>query len=216
MILLGKVGSGMEIVGKSLLGNSLQEQGQHNENPNPNGSLGKPPTDTRSEGNALSLVIKDVQRSNPHPKLNRDIKVTYVCLDDIKSSKDLSTLSISQDYSVLFCFPVSDRFTTEDLNLLQTYLKYRQREDFEQVRIAFTYSERFEDDQITNEEEYLANLPAPLNDVLKKCGHKYMFFNSDVNKNESNVKLLFKPLPCDEFSKKLIQVILVFCGFHIF
>ncbi|CAG2227472.1 unnamed protein product [Mytilus edulis] len=133
IILFGKRGSGIELVRDSLLG-------------------------TNDGNTCISTAQKEVKGYNE--QFERKVKITSLYSDygASLSPNDLSSLSISEEYSVVFCFPVSYRFTTEDQNLLEKYLQHRQREDFKKVTVAFTYSERLEGEP----KDFICNLPDEL------------------------------------------------------
>lgn len=149
---------------------------------------------------------KDNEVKGYNEKYERNVKITYL---NPTQKKYLSSLLIAEEYSVVFCIPVSFRFTPEDVDLLEKYLHYRQREDHSRVTIAFTFSERLE----CTTDVYIDNLPEKLKHYLKTYGNNYIFINSSDNKNDKGAKRLIKPLPSKEFTRAFVNVLIVFIGF---
>ncbi|CAC5384274.1 unnamed protein product [Mytilus coruscus] len=223
VILFGKQGSEMKFVGNSLLGsgcnvsvkNASQPKSYINENTEDNKSRGTQNIEKKSCGNKSPVVIDVMEGFNE--QFNRKINITYLYLDTSATTNQnaLSSLLISEEYSVVFCFPVSYRFTTEDLHLWNTYLKYRQREDFERVTVVFTYCDRLE----VSVEDYIENLPTEFRDFLKRCGDKHMFFNicpKKAKENQRHIKRLIQPMPGIKYSQKLRRLFAFFVGPHIY
>lgn len=141
-------------------------------------------------------------------RCKRTVKTTILKPDDQKS---LSSLMISEEYSVVFCFPVSSRFTSKDLDLLETYLKYRQREDYSRVTIAFTHSERLE----CEEKVYLDNLPKIFKEYLQKFKNKHVFIDRSEKNNEEKVRSLIKAGVSDECKRVHVTACLLFVAAFI-
>lgn len=185
VILIGKQGSGIDLVGKALLGKDLKLESK------------------KGKHNGIGMVDSLGQN------VDRDVKITCLFLNDTSclSTDDISSLSISEDYSVVFCFPITYRFTKEDLSLLETYLKYRQSENFQKISIVFTNAEHLDDKGI-DQDDYIENLPDRFTKLLTKCSNKYYFINSKsghpVN-NDNMVMQLLKPLPGDLYHEELLK-----------
>lgn len=185
VILIGKQGSGIDLVGKALLGKDFK------------------PESKKGKYNGIEMVDSLGQNDD------RDVKITCLFLNDTSclSTNDISSLSISEDYSVVFCFPITYRFTKEDWSLLETYLKYRQSENFQKISIVFTNAE-YLDDKGIDQEDYIENLPDRFTKLLTKCNNKYYFINSKnghpVN-NDNMVMQLLKPLPGDLYHEELLK-----------
>lgn len=145
---------------------------------------------------------------------NRPIKITSVYSDDFNSlsPNDYSSLLISQYYSVVFCFPVSYRFTTEDSNLWKTYLQYRQNENFHRMMTVFTHA----DDLSVDRHTYIKNLPDIMQDLIKKCGGNIKFFGGCKHYEEDLVKELLKPFPHKEFTENLVMKVIFYMLPHIY
>lgn len=207
VILLGKSESGINQVGNALLPSEFQNW----ENRNEKGSIGWQANKTKSEGNTMHLKITEVEGAND--RYNRDIKITCLCLDHEKSANELSSFSIEEDYSVVYCFPVSWRFQSEDSNVLQIYLQHRQKENYRNFVVAFTYAERLEVDP----KYYIANLPEELKDLLKKCENNYIFITSkDCEENNTKVKTLIKPVPYISYYHKMVPTFFFYIAPHYY
>lgn len=156
--------------------------------------------------NTSSCEFGEVKRY--HDKHGRKVKITSLNVEDRAS---LSSLAISEEYTVVFCFPVSFRFTSEDSKLLETYLQYRQREDFKKVTVAFTFSDR----KNVTDEDYIKNLPQDMKDFLKQYRNNYVFISSGDNSCTENIQSvirLVKPIPSEEFSKSVVELLFAFLG----
>lgn len=162
-------------------------------------------TETKNSGNESTEnqppFESDVMKGK---SFGRQVKISFLNADKKKS---LSKLSISDEYSVVFCFPVSFRFTTEDLNLLETYLQYRQREDHSRVTIAFTYSERLKGS--CEPEAYIKNLPKKLKEYIQEFECNYIFVSSR-EQNMFNAIRLIKPFSSVEYRRKCVNAAIIF------
>lgn len=200
-IIFGKRGSGVHIVGNALLGTGNNDVNRFDREPN----IAK-----NFKRDILHSGIEEVEALND--KFQRTVKIKYLYLDDETSlsANALSPLLISGDYTVIYCFPISHRFTTEDWNLLQRYLPYRDRTDFQRTTVAFTYSDRLEDDT----KSYIETLPAQLKNFISDvCGNKYIFISSSKDassENESSVESMIKPIPMENLGKKLLYANVLF------
>ncbi|XP_063436464.1 GTPase IMAP family member 8-like [Mytilus trossulus] len=199
IIISGKRGYGIDLVCNALLGKDNANNSPTRDNGHTLGTKG-----TKNTSSSRNLEFHGSKR-----KHGRHVKLTFV---DANDKESLSSLIISEEYSVLFCIPVSFRFTSEDLNLLETYLKYRQREDRRKITIVFTYSERLEG---VTKENYIKNLPQKLQDYFTKFGGSYMFLGSTQNEkdeNKRNAKRLIKADNSLEFKYRFKQLMLLVIG----
>lgn len=148
--------------------------------------------------------------------LNRDVKVTYIYLDNKSPSpNDFSPLIISEHYSVVFCLPPPDRCKPEDLNLLQPYLRYRQREDYSRITVAFVEQENADNDT-SNGYEAKRMIPDYVTEFLKPYENRVMYFSSDKKQNNSNIHELVKPIPIFEFYKQMIPTLVFYMWHHLY
>lgn len=180
-----------------LRGTNFDKSCQISHDGNTKGTEGKENGENKLKKNASSPKSEFMER------FGRKLKITFL---DPEDKESLSSLLISEEYSIVFCFPVSSRFTNKDLDLLETYLKYRQREDHSRITIAFTYSERLD----CEEKVYINNLPEIFKDYLQKFRNKYVFMYSSGNQHENNVKTLTNSGNSDEFTRVFYKTLFIF------
>lgn len=202
LIIFGKQGSRVDLVGNALLGIG---------NDDANGSDRKPSLGKNLKRHILSSGIEEVEALNV--KFKRLIKIAYLSSDDVTSlsANALSPLLTTDDFTVVYCFPISYRFTTEDWHLLQRYLPYSKMKHFKRTTIVFTYSERLNPSE--NTDDYIKTLPDEFQKLIKKCGNKCIFISSSEDassKNVSSIESLIEPVPMEYFKGKLFLAIVLF------
>lgn len=203
IIIFGKQGYGIDLMRNAILGKDNKKKCQTSINSHTHG--------TSVTENTLSS--KNVEFHGSKNKHGRHVKLTFL---DANDKESLSSLTISEEYSVLFCIPVSFRFTTEDMNLLETYLKHRQREDRRKITIVFTHSERLDGE---TKENYIENLPQKLKNYFTKFGGSYMFFGSTQNEedeNQRNAKRLIKADHSKDYRYRYQQLMMIVIGAYVF
>lgn len=196
VIVFGKRGSGIDLVGRALYAICSNDEDKSNQKPS------FVMNTMNAKLNILSSGIEELDTYNTEFK--RNVKITYLPLDDVTSlsANAMSSLLTSDDYTVVYCFPISHRFTNEDWNLLKRYLPHREREDFNRTNIAFTFSERLDFSQ----DAYIKTLPDQLQNFIVECGVKYMFINSSNEKSTDGKKVLkslIEPKPIKYIEVKL-------------
>lgn len=197
---LGKRGSGVELVCKSLLSTYSYERYKQ-------GLL-------RNQ-NELHINEQNSKRPSEVTGFNqqhqRKVRLTCLYSDEITSvtPDPLSSFWTAEDNSAVFCFHLSYRFTEEDENLLETYLKNRKREDMKGIKVVFTYYGSLDVDI----KDYIDKLPDKFKNFLRKCDDKYCFISSSdklSKEAEEQVKDLVKPIPSFKFYSDIVQLTMVY------
>lgn len=202
MTLLGKRGSGIDLVGNILLGPCYNEKYQKELN-----------TRNNKENRSLALQ-KFPEEKWFNQRYQRNISLTYLHSDEVTSAtpEKMQRLKRSDDNSVVFCFPLSQRYTAEDANVLQRYLEFQQKENHDELKgfsVAFIDYDCLDVDI----EDYIEHLPNDFKTFLQKCENKYFVvrFNEELSKGaEKGIKILIKPVPCYHLKEKVLIAIGVY------
>jgi GTPase Era involved in 16S rRNA processing len=92
-------------------------------------------------------------------------------------------------HAILYAMEIG-RFRQEDLKAIENFLNFFEEETENRVIVVFTHGDKLLKKKQTLP-DYLETVPASLTIFLQRCENRYILFNNDFNKEQSNEQVFY-------------------------